>query len=654
LRILNTTGKDKNCKNKFKNVFHSVIIITTKINFFLIILIFIKENLVNRKKLLLEEELKRISQLMGVSYNSKILLEFGGVGRKILLMEAFVPPPKGASGGMEVVLKSLFGDEVAERFARSAADEWSTGLKQLAELVEREGLDDIGKFVDNLKIQKGGAEITQEVLEDAMRKYMRSNPDVLKDILKSSSDYLNKVIGETTAITRIRAVNPALADEIQNIATIRIDATNAATYRQDFVDLADLFRNSGLDMTDASNKKILDGLESKVDMADAVSGTISKPVSDEAVPLVSRTEMRTGKTADELAAEEAERVAREEAEAEAERIRRAEQETEENFRQNKNQKVDRALETLMSLDEFSKAWSWWVKLCTTIGFNTNKAKLIARARQIFGEMTLSQLDNITRTQQYESLAKEVKDKAAARQNTKGVAGQIDGASKIVESLTNFIKRIPGGKITLTLISSAVAFVILSFMAEDTMFDFSDNWRKLKDYVRDNKFGDFVFGPANEDIEFCLRQINGYYDIPDEDRYKINTIGLTCDNIDQSNFDTFISKIEYLKGGTVLDSSGNKVTKKDRFKITMGDKVFEKEVGSNTTNSSTTTTTTAAPSNVGYDNNKAGFIKWVGDKHKDKYGTEYEWDDATKSANYYENGGDVGKPLTYKNSTVGWE
>jgi antitoxin component YwqK of YwqJK toxin-antitoxin module len=102
--------------------------------------------------------------------------------------------------------------------------------------------------------------------------------DVLKEILKNSSECLNKVLGVKTALFRIRAVNPALADEIESIATMRIDATNAATYRQDFRDLADLLRTSGLDMNDASNKLILEALECKADMADELSKTeMEKP-----------------------------------------------------------------------------------------------------------------------------------------------------------------------------------------------------------------------------------------------------------------------------------------------------------------------------------------------------------------------------------------
>ena len=97
-------------------------------------------------------------------------------------------------------------------------------------------------------------------------------------IIFDGSECLNKVLGIKTALARIRDVNPALADEMESVLTIGIDATNAATYRQDFRGLAELFRNSGLDMNDASNKKILEIFECKADMADELSKTeMEKP-----------------------------------------------------------------------------------------------------------------------------------------------------------------------------------------------------------------------------------------------------------------------------------------------------------------------------------------------------------------------------------------
>ena len=106
---------------------------------------------------------------------------------------------------------------------------------------------------------------------------------------------------------------------------------------------------------------------------------------------------------------------------------------------------------------------------------------------------------------------------------------------------------------------------------------------------------------------CLKYIYGYYDLPMEVRNDVNTIGLTCDNLNQEDPTNFASSIVFVKGGTKMDNTGNKVTTKDKFVVKIGGKEVPFEIGGEITTGGT------------YTNDPAGYKKYVEEVKKGVYG-----------------------------------
>jgi hypothetical protein len=85
----------------------------------------------------------------------------------------------------------------------------------------------------------------------------------------------------------------------------------------------------------------------------------------------------------------------------------------------------------------------------------------------------------------------------------------------------------------------------------------------------------------------------------EVRNDVNTIGLTCDNLKQDDPTNFASSIVFVKGGTKMDNTGNKVTTKDKFVVKIGGKEVPFEIGGEIT-----------PPSGTYTNDPAGYKKYV--------------------------------------------
>lgn len=611
-----------------------------------------------KKELNLISEISRVREMMGfgdVNYTTKKYInETINGNNKFLLTEAAGPKEDWAI----MLYKAITGDDnYATLFGKSVADQWDAGARNLAEVLEREGLDDIGKLMNNIGIAKGidPSRVTNEMVDDALKLYFKTNPDVAEKILKNSATFIQDTLKGRDFLSILGAGNRVLADDLAYIFGIQINPAEAAILKPQLDAISQQFRNSGLNLNDPAIKEILDGFENLAKTSDAMDGTAGKipDASPEAAP-IPKDVMAGGKTKAEIEAD-----ARAKADADAEAKANADREesqrqSDANFEKLKNEALEDAIDKLKADPNFSKAWSMWQKLFSLLGMGA-KANYISRAEKILGKKQLSTFTDYINTPEFASLEKELLDRAKKRQGGKGgTKANIDAATGIMVSLRKFFFSGPGGKALFVLSSLATVAIVLYCI--DYAWDLGDIWRNMRDWAWDSTPGTALFGDPNIDIEFCLRQINGYYDIPEDDRFKLLSVPITCDNIKQENFQTFISNIVYLKGGTAMDGSGNTVTKKDRFKITIGGKDVELEVGGKTPVVSPTPPTPTPPTPTStpvpgvYTNTQADFIKWVGVAHPGKYGTDYEWEGT--AGYYYPGGGDSGNAMTFDPS--GWK
>ena len=596
------------------------------------------------KELNVISEISRMREMMGfnnVNYGTKKYIQESIYGHnKTILTEAVVLPK---DEWLSKVYKALTGDDnYGEVFGKSVSDNWDAAARDVADVLEREGLDDIGKLMNNVAIAKGldPSQVTIEMVENAMKKYFKSNPDVAEKILKSSADFINTSLRGKDFITIVGAANNNLADDLSYVLTTPITSANSTVLRNELELISQDFRNSGLDLNDPAVKEIADALDNLYKTADTMIDPASKipePSADAAV--IPKDSMSGGKTKAELDAENqvnSQRDAEERARQENEESIR---QSNENFEKMKNESLDQSIDKLKADENWTKAFSIWSKLFSYIGMG-NIANYISRAEKSLGSLRLYTYDDFISSPTWKSFQKELETKATARgKNPAAIAKNIRSVGEIWGSLGDAFSKVPFlGRIGRVVGSIACAAVALWCI--DYLVDFGDMATKLGDWTWSVAPEGIVSDP-NENREYCLRQLNGYYEIPEDDRFKLLSIPLGCENADAENFDLYVSKIEYLKGGVGMDADGNKVTKKDRFKVTIGNEVKEFEVGSTNNNNKTTVT---------YANTQADFIKWVNTTHPGKYGTEYEWEGS--SGYYYPGGGDAGNAMTF--DTSGWK
>jgi hypothetical protein len=541
------------------------------------------------KELNIISEISRMREMMGfndINYGTKKYIQESMYGRsKNILTEALTVKDDWISR----IFKAITGDDnYSERFGKTIADQWDSEARGVADVLEREGLDDIGKLMDNIAIAKGidVSAVRPDMIDDAMRLYFKNNPDIAEKILKSSADFVSSVLKGKDFITIVGASNKNLADDLTYVFSTPITPADAFVLRNDLGAIATTFKNSGLDLNDPAVKEISDALDNLEKTADMMSDTSGKipDASPDAAP-IPKDALSSGKTKAELDAE-AKAKSDEDAANKAKKDQEdAQRQSDENFEKMKNESLDQSIDKLKADENWTKAFSIWSKLFSYIGMG-NVANYISRAEKSLGSLQLYTYDDFISSPTWKSFQKELETKATARGKNKGaIAKNIRSVGDIFGSLGDAFSKVPFlGRIGKVVGSIAVAAVALWFI--DYLVDFGDMATKLGDWTWSVAPEGIVSDP-NENREYCLRQLNGYYEIPEGDRFKLLSIPLGCENADAENFDLYVSKIEYLKGGVGMDADGNKVTKKDRFKVTIGNEVKEFEVGSSSSGSTGT-------------------------------------------------------------------
>ena len=242
-------------------------------------------------------------------------------------------------------------------------------------------------------------------------------------------------------------------------------------------------------------------------------------------------------------------------------------------------------------------------------------------------MTVRDLENFQTSATYKTLTDELKIKAEGRsgkvgKGTEKVTKRINAWGKFMKAIDDFVKKIPIIGFVFKVLGGIFSMYILYICLRNFEFvnDFTEN---LKLFILEGVSKTGAIDDPRKTLPNCLKYIYGYYDLPMEVRNDVNTIGLTCDNLNQEDPTNFASSIVFVKGGTKMDNTGNKVTTKDKFVVKIGGKEVPFEIGGEITTPSGT-----------YTNDPAGYKKYVdavkgmNSDNTSKYGASgsYVWED----------------------------
>ena len=612
-----------------------------------------------KKELNIISEIFRMREIMGVgtlSYSSKkYIQEQTNDMSKYLLTEATVQPDPAAMARLFKVLG--MDDATAVIFGRSIADNWDAGAKEFIELLEKNGLDDITKLQGKIAAIRGidVSTVTKEMVDDAMAKFFKNNTDLAEEILKSNSDFVKNSLAGKSFADILRTVDAQLGQGIDDfVRNTDITSANAGTLKGDLLNISNMFKNSGLDMNDATNKEFADLLDDYRYAAEALDGSstkIKEPTPD--AVFIPKEEMGNQKTIKQQ--QDLDDAAAEQKRIDDEASQRSANEAADSQRlQNiKDERLGDVIPTLKSDANYKEAFSFITRVLSYFKLGS-AADFLAKAERQFSNMSINDLMNFQTSTTYKNLTDELKIKAEGR-NAK-VGKSTEKATKRLSAYTKFMK---------TMEEFFIAWPVLGFLYKVLKAIFSmyllylclRNFEFVNDFTENLKL--FLLGVISNVLPIddprttlpnCLKYIYGYYDLPMEVRNDVNTIGLTCDNLKQDDPTNFASSIVFVKGGTKMDNTGNKVTTKDKFVVKIGGKEVPFEIGGGITPPTPSPTPpTTTPSNT-YTNTQDDFIRWVNANHPGKYGSDYEWDGT--AGYYYPSGGNEGNAMTFSSS--GWE
>ncbi len=129
-------------------------------------------------------ELQRMREMMGVKPMNRITERYvmESVNRRVRLITE-------ASGGGddlgERAIKSLFGDDV---FAKSAAESFETGAKELSQTLEKEGLTNIDNLINKIASTKqiNASDVTDEMIDDSKLSKLSAIPSSLDNSIPNA------------------------------------------------------------------------------------------------------------------------------------------------------------------------------------------------------------------------------------------------------------------------------------------------------------------------------------------------------------------------------------------------------------------------------------------------------------------------------------
>jgi hypothetical protein len=196
-------------------------------------------------------EITRMREIMGInplkSSTIKTISEDFKTTNGILLFES----NGGGKGELgTLILKGLgFGDEVASSVGKQVADEWEGAAKQFADSLKKEGLDDIGKIQQKIRLFRPNLEMSDELMKNYVDAYFKNNPEVAKDLIKKLPDVVNEINKKFNTSSFDSLVPTSIKETLEILRSLRID---------DFTD--DLIKDYDILINELMNKNVLGGV----------------------------------------------------------------------------------------------------------------------------------------------------------------------------------------------------------------------------------------------------------------------------------------------------------------------------------------------------------------------------------------------------------
>ena len=594
-------------------------------------------------------EIQRMREIMGekpLKYSNvkKINEDLSLITGRLLLESS------GEEEGVKAVLRAMgFPDDIAQSLAKKASDEWTSGAKQFAETLEKEGLDDIGKIQKRIADAGGMANASSDVIENSLILYFKNNPEIAQNLLKQIPEFTQNIIKNLPLPTLIpdaalrTSLEGLLTKTPEELAFIKADLDQLITDLGALPQISNGVSSGNQDVIKLMNN--LDDLSRTAEEFNA--GLLYRGDVPADTPVILK-DTAPGKTKAELDAEKAARDAEEAAKQDQAARDEAQKKAELELENIKNRALDNVIDALKAEKAWSQAWSKWNNfIYNTFGGNFGKvASYLSKARKKIGSLSLEDIKNYKNIEEYRILVKDLETKATSKGK---FAKSLDNVKLLIKKLDELIESIPflGKAYALTKkLAYIIALVVSVIFAISILLYFKDNFETL-DYVATrlqywawdavpDKISDF-----DTTMPECLSQIDGYWDLTEDQRLQLPSIGLSCDNIDSTKYDTYVSDIKYVEGSKAMDSSGKTVEKPAGFEITIGGKKITKTKDGSTNTGGTNTGGTT------YEENLSSFLTWC----KSKGYTECsknpsgKWEYKDASGNYQE--------TKFKDTTTGW-
>ena len=207
-------------------------------------------------------EINRMKQLMGLKTSKSFVSEnYKKEIKNRLIIEAL-------TGGKDELYKwiakaSGLSDETAEAFSKEAST-FMKGSDEFAQVLAREGLDDVGKIQQ--KLSNAGYDITD--LDKAITMYFKQNPNVAKEVLKSMPEFTDNII-KNMSLETILSKQPDLVDVLKFVSSseFKLETEDMVDdYQKLMTDIQKLADASG---GNQSIHNVLNLMDIKLDVHDA-------------------------------------------------------------------------------------------------------------------------------------------------------------------------------------------------------------------------------------------------------------------------------------------------------------------------------------------------------------------------------------------------
>jgi hypothetical protein len=552
-------------------------------------------------------EIERMREIMGMreltinnKYSINETLKHSGLQ---LIFEAKVPTLE----YLERVFKGLgFEPKTAMNLADQAAENFDSAARNFFEVLEKEGLDDIGK-IQRALADAGSTKLTDDVIDNALKLYFKNNPAIAKELLTSSSEFTKGILRN---LPLDKLVPKDVLDDLNVILDANID--DLALFPDELQKIVDGLEGdptlmARFNANDPEVVALYNGMRRQLELSRGLGNTEKNigtiPVD---TPVISKDGLTTNKEDADLDAELEKRN------KEQEEIKK--QKEKEKI---KKQKIEDVKEDFLRLynEQLKDIYTASQRFLSYIGIGSYSS-FIEGVEKTLGETTIEELESGVAMNKLKTYLAE-KIKALPTKDQKEI-GEVN--SKIDQ----WIESIPFGigktyKKTIKYSTGTLALLGAVWLTDFVSSLFTQSGKGLPTQTWIN-IKESLIGLRNNIVPYkypdCLSLIEGYYYLEDVQQRMVAGTKLTCDNVNPEKPEFYASYIKFKKGGSVYDPTQNKtIAKSDSFIVTIGGKDIEFPVGEKPT---PVTPIPPTPGTEEYTYDPAGFKKWV-EKQGGTYG-----------------------------------